>query len=147
MAQVDAAARALGKQLEARYPQSNTKTSINVVPFQEQIVGDARAGLLVLLGAVVVVLLIGCVNIANLLLARASIRSREIAVRTALGAGRWRVVRQLLTESLVLAGIGGVIGVVLSYWASKASWLLLRRARRDSPKSESMRPCSRSRPP
>jgi putative ABC transport system permease protein len=119
MAQVDAAARALGKQLEARYPQSNTKTSINVVPFQEQIVGDARAGLLVLLGAVVVVLLIGCVNIANLLLARASIRSREIAVRTALGAGRWRVVRQLLTESLVLAGIGGVIGVVLSYWGVK----------------------------
>jgi putative ABC transport system permease protein len=119
MAQVDAAARALGKQLETRFPQSNARTSINVVRFQEQIVGDARAGLLVLLGAVLVVLLIGCVNIANLLLARASIRSREIAVRTALGAGRLRVVRQLLTESLVLAAIGGVMGIVLSYWGVK----------------------------
>ena len=107
LAQAGAAARTLGKQLETSFPQTNTGVSINVVSFQEQIVGDARAGLLVLLGAVFVVLLIGCVNIANLLLARATSRSREIAVRTALGAGRARVMRQLLTESVVLAGIGG----------------------------------------
>ncbi|HEY7473534.1 MAG TPA: ABC transporter permease [Vicinamibacterales bacterium] len=108
------AARTLGQQLETRFPQTNEKTSINVVSLQEQTVGEARPGLLVLLGAVVVVLLIGCVNIANLLLARASSRSREIAVRTALGAARSRVMRQLLTESLVLAGIGGLVGVALS---------------------------------
>ena len=114
-----AGGKALGQQLEARFPDSNKGTTLNVVSLQEQVVGNARSGLLVLLGAVVVVLLIGCVNIANLLLARASSRSREIAVRTALGAGRGRVVRQLLTESIVLAGIGGVIGVALSYWGVK----------------------------
>jgi putative ABC transport system permease protein len=109
------AARTLGQQLETRFPQTNDKTSINVVSLQEQTVGEARPGLLVLLGAVLVVLLIGCVNIANLLLARASSRGREIAVRTALGAARGRVLRQLLTESLVLAGIGGLVGVALSF--------------------------------
>jgi putative ABC transport system permease protein len=113
------AARTLGQQLQTRFPQTNSGVSINLVSFQEQIVGESRAGLLVLLGAVVVVLLIGCVNIANLLLARATSRSREIAVRTALGAGRARVMRQLLTESAVLAGIGGLAGVVLSYWGIK----------------------------
>jgi putative ABC transport system permease protein len=116
---VTAGAQVLGQQLAARFPESNKGTTPNVVPLQEQVVGSARGGLLVLLGAVVVVLLIGCVNIANLLLARASTRSREIAVRTALGAGRGRVVRQLLTESIVIAGIGGVIGVIVSYWGIK----------------------------
>jgi putative ABC transport system permease protein len=131
LAQAGAAARTLGKQLETSFPQTNTGVSINVVSFQEQIVGDARAGLLVLLGAVFVVLLIGCVNIANLLLARATSRSREIAVRTALGAGRARVMRQLLTESVVLAGIGGVLGVVLSYWGIKG---LVRMAPAGAPR-------------
>ncbi len=115
-ARLEAGARTLGQRLETRFPESNKGTTLNVVPLQEQVVGEARAGVLVLLAAVVVVLLIGCVNIANLLLARASSRSREIAVRTALGAGRGRVMRQLLTESVVLAGIGGVLGTVLSYW-------------------------------
>ena len=120
LSQAAAAARTLGQQLQTRFPQTNSSVSINLVSFQDQIVGEARSGLLVLLGAVIVVLLIGCVNIANLLLARATSRSREIAVRTALGAGRTRVLRQLLTESLVLAGIGGVAGVVVSYWGINA---------------------------
>jgi putative ABC transport system permease protein len=119
ISQAAVAARTLGQQLQTRFPQTNAGVSINLASFQEQIVGESRAGLLVLLGAVVVVLLIGCVNIANLLLARATSRSREIAVRTALGAGRARVMRQLLTESAVLAGIGGLAGVVLSYWGIK----------------------------
>ncbi len=118
--QVGVAARTVSQQLQTRYPQTNTDVSLNVVSLQEQVVGESRAGLLVLLSAVVVVLLIGCVNIANLLLARASARSREIAVRTALGAGRARVLRQLLTESVVLAGIGGIFGVALSYAGVKA---------------------------
>jgi putative ABC transport system permease protein len=121
LSQAATAARTLGSQLETRFPQTNTGVSINLVSFQEQIVGESRAGLLVLLAAVVVVLLIGCVNIANLLLARATSRSREIAVRTALGAGRARVMRQLLTESIVLAGIGGAAGILVSYWGIKSA--------------------------
>ena len=118
-AQLDAGARTRGQRLETRFPESNTGTSINVVPLQEHVVGNARAGLLVLFAAVVLVLLIACVNIANLLLARSSSRSREIAVRTALGAGRGRVMRQLLTESLVLAGMGGVMGTSSAFGVSR----------------------------
>jgi putative ABC transport system permease protein len=115
-----AAADVLAAQLEARYPQFNEKTRFNLTPLHERVVGDIKPGLLALLGAVAFVLLIACANIANLLLARGSARARELAVRVALGAARARVVRQLLTESVILAAIGGIAGVLMGAWAVDA---------------------------
>jgi putative ABC transport system permease protein len=110
----------IAKRLETMDPDHNLGMSAQVVPLQQQLVGNVRTPLLVLLASVALVMLIACANVANLLLVRAAARETEIAVRTALGAGRPRLVRQLLTESVLLSIIGGFAGIALAFGGTRA---------------------------
>ncbi|MGB2900213.1 MAG: ABC transporter permease [Candidatus Acidiferrum sp.] len=119
-AQAQAEMTAIAAHLEHEYPDFDGHWSVNVVPLRQQLSGELRPALLILFGAVAFVLLIACANVSSLLLARAASREREMAIRTAIGASRWRIARQLLMESLLLAVIGGGIGVALTVLGTNA---------------------------
>ena len=119
-ADLDADLKRVGAHLQNAFPDSNDGLTFTSTPLRETIVGDVQRPLLVLLGAVGFVLLVACANVANLLLARGSARHGELAVRAALGAGRARLVRQLVTEAIVLGVAGGALGLMLAYWSTQA---------------------------
>ncbi|HKV29315.1 MAG TPA: ABC transporter permease [Candidatus Acidoferrales bacterium] len=106
----------VAKRLTAQYPDSNTGVGVSVVPLREMVAGDLRLPLFVLFGVVALLLLMVCANVASLLFARASVRAREIAMRAALGASRARLVLQLLVESVLLASLGGILGLAFAFW-------------------------------
>jgi len=126
----------IARQLESEAPDFDTGWGATVVPLMEQVVGGAQRTILVVLGAVSLVLLIACANVANLMLARASSRERELAIRAALGASRWRLVRQALVESVILALAGGAAGALLASWGVH---LLVRAAPPEVPRIADIR--------
>src|SRR5260370_7432544 len=111
----------VSRDLAAAYPDIDSGRRANLISLKDEMVGDMRPVLLVLLGAVVFVQLISCVNVANLLLARSTSRQHEFAIRIALGAGQKRVIRQLLTESILLALVGGGLGLLLAKFGTAAA--------------------------
>jgi predicted permease len=124
---------AIGRELAAAYPNDNAGQTVRIVPMTEFGIARLRPTLVAMLGVVGFVLLIACVNVANLTLARAAARSRELAIRCALGAGRRRLVRQLLTESVLLAGAGGLCGLLFAYWGTSALLPILPNNLRNVP--------------
>ena len=118
IAQAQSDVNVIAERLEQQHPQSNRNQGIHVVSITDEIVGDIRPTLWMIFGAVVFVLLVACANVANLLLARSSVRYKEITIRSAIGAVRTQLIRQLLTESLLLSVIGGVLGLGLAYWGT-----------------------------
>jgi putative ABC transport system permease protein len=130
-AEVQGALQSITRQIKERFPDASADWRLATAPLKDELVGNARPALLVLLGAVALVLLIATVNIADLLLARATARRKEMAIRAALGAGRTRLARMLVTESLVLAAAGGLCGVILSLWGTD---LLVRLGPRNLPR-------------
>jgi putative ABC transport system permease protein len=131
---------AIARQLALSYPKTNTERGVRLVPLHEQVTGNIRRVLLLLQCATGLVLLIACVNVANLLLARVTAREKEMAIRAALGAGRWRLVRLLLAESLALALLGGGAGLLLALWGTD---VLISVAPQDIPRLDEISPDAR----
>jgi putative ABC transport system permease protein len=136
VAHIDDDLRRIGTELQQRFPDTNGRLTFTSTALRDTIVGDVRTPLFMLLGAVGFVLLVACANVANLILARASARESELAIRAALGAGRVRLLRQLLTETLVLGFAGGIVGLALAYAGTRA---LVAAQPADIPRLDSVR--------